>query len=101
MIKENHKLGPLQKAQTPGLLRKNVDSIRYGVGIPTFNDGGAANEVISADELLRRRAAALRDRDPGLSQAQALLKASANPDFIRTHQAEMQRRMIQVTRQYG
>ncbi len=42
---------------------------------PPYNTGGASNEVISAADLLQQRAAALKDKNPGLSMSAAIDQA--------------------------
>ena len=55
----------------------------------------------SADQALARLARALRDRDPGLTQAQAVLKASSDPEFVAKNREETTVRMIRASRLYG
>jgi hypothetical protein len=45
-----------------------------------FNTSAPGDE--SADQVLARIARALRDRDSRLTQAQAVLKASSDPEFV-------------------
>jgi hypothetical protein len=46
-------------------------------------------------------ARALRDRDPKLTQAQAVLKASSDPEFVAKNREETTTRMIRASRLYG
>ncbi len=55
----------------------------------------------SAAQVLARIARALRDRDPKLTQAQALLKASRDPEFVAKNKEETTTRMIRASRLYG
>jgi hypothetical protein len=55
----------------------------------------------SADQVLARIARALRDRDPRLTQAQSLLRASQTPEFSKAHREERERKMIATSRLYG
>src|SRR5262245_37875473 len=55
----------------------------------------------SADQVLARIARALRDRDPKLTQAQAVLKASSDPEFVAKNREETTVRMIRASRLYG
>jgi hypothetical protein len=55
----------------------------------------------SADQVLARIARALRDRDPKLTQAQAVLKASSDPEFVAKNKEETTTRMIRASRLYG
>ena len=55
----------------------------------------------SADQVLGRIARALRDRDPKLTQAQAVLKASSDPEFVTKNREETTVRMIRASRLYG
>jgi hypothetical protein len=64
-----------------------------------FNTSAPGDE--SADQVLARIARALRDRDPKLTQAQALLKASGDPEFVAKNREETTVRMIRASRLYG
>jgi hypothetical protein len=59
------------------------------------------NFAETADQVLARIARALRDRDPNLTQAQALLKASNDPEFVAKNREETTARMIRASRLYG
>jgi hypothetical protein len=64
-----------------------------------FNTSSPGNE--SADQVLGRIARALRDRDPRLTQAQAVLQASQTPEFSKAHREERERKMIEASLRYG
>jgi hypothetical protein len=64
-----------------------------------FNTSAPGGE--SADQVLARIARALRDRDPKLTQAQAVLKASSDPEFVAKNKEETTTRMIRASRLYG
>jgi hypothetical protein len=53
----------------------------------------------SADQVLTRIARTLRDRDPKLTQAQAVLKASSDPEFVAKNREETTTR--RASRLYG
>jgi hypothetical protein len=55
----------------------------------------------SADQVLARIARALRDRDPRLTQAVALLKTSSDPESVAKNKEETTNRMIRASRLYG
>jgi hypothetical protein len=67
--------------------------------ITRFNTSPPEDET--ADEVLTRIARALRDRDPKLTQAQAVLKASSDPEFVAKNKEETTARMIRASRLYG
>jgi hypothetical protein len=91
----------IEKFSIPARPQVAPRTLPAGTMLTTFNEDGAANEVISADELLRRRAAALREKDPGLTAAQATLRASQDPEFVKALNAERERKMIAASRLYG
>jgi len=64
-----------------------------------FNTSSLGDE--SADQVLARIAQALRDRNPKLTQAQAVLKASSDPEFVAKNREETTVRMIKASRLYG
>jgi hypothetical protein len=64
-----------------------------------FNTSAPGDE--SADQVLARIARALRDRDPTLTPAQALLRASQTPEFSKAHREERDRKMIEASLRYG
>jgi hypothetical protein len=72
-----------------------------GSMLTSFNPPGNENFVESADAALARIARALKERDPGLTRAQALLKASSDPEFVLIHRAEQDRRMVAASKLYG
>jgi len=55
----------------------------------------------SADQVLARIARALLDRDPTLTQAQAMLRASSDPEFVTKNREETTVRMIRASKMYG
>jgi hypothetical protein len=63
-----------------------------------FNTSAPGDE--SADQVLARIARPLRDRDPKLTQAQAVLKASSDPEFVAKNREETTTRMIRASRLY-
>jgi hypothetical protein len=66
-----------------------------------FNTPGDSNEVIDAATLLQQRAAALRDRNPGLSMTAALNAALAQPDVKKALSDERASRLDRASRIYG
>jgi hypothetical protein len=64
-----------------------------------FSTSSLGNET--ADQVLTRIAQALRERDPGLTQAQAVLQASQTPEFSKAHREERERKMIEASLRYG
>src|SRR6266487_2782343 len=61
-----------------------------------FNTSAPGDE--SADQVLAGIARALRDRDPKLTQAQAVLKASSDPEFVAKNREETTTGMIRASR---
>jgi hypothetical protein len=66
--------------------------------LTSFNDGGDSNEVIPAADLLQRRAAALKDRNPGLSMSAAINQALAQPDVRKAYDAERSARLAAASK---
>jgi hypothetical protein len=66
-----------------------------------FNSPGDANEVVSAADLLQQRAAALKDRNPGLSMSAAMDQAMKEPRIRKALDAERGARLHAASRIYG
>jgi len=69
--------------------------------LTSFNPPGDPNTVEPAERVLARIAAQLRAADPGMTVAQATLRASEHPEFVRVNRADQERRMIKASRFYG
>jgi hypothetical protein len=75
----------------------NLPQDKPGTMRTQFNPPGDPNSVEVLDMIARE----LQDADPGMSAAQAKIKASGDPRFTKAYREDRERRMINATKIYG